>query len=196
MTQLTSLLDRRPVIVAIAGPNGAGKTTFFESHLSAAGLRFVNADVLARSLEVSPYEASELAAAIRSDLIAQGESFIFETVFSDPVRDKLSFLKAAAAMGYSVVLCFIAIADVETSEQRVSMRVSQGGHDVPPEKLQARFPRTLRNLSLAIRELPGVLIFDNSDLRRPYRLVATFENGIASAGSNPIPAWLTDVISK
>jgi predicted ABC-type ATPase len=195
VTELTSLLDRRPVIIAIAGSNGAGKTTFFESHLSATGLRFVNADALARSLEMTAYEASELAAAIRSELVEQGESFIFETVFSDPVGDKLSYLKGAAAKGYSVVLCFIGIADVETSEQRVLMRVTQGGHDVPTEKLQARFPRTLRNLSVAIRELPHVLIFDNSDLRRPYRLVAMFENGIAIGKRNPIPAWLTTVIA-
>ena len=196
MMQLRSFLDRRPVIVVIAGPNGAGKTTFFESHLSATGLRFVNADVLARSLEMTAYEGSEVAAAIRSDLVEQGESFIFETVFSDPVGDKVVFLKEAAGRGYSVVLCFIGIANVATSEDRVLMRVSQGGHDVPPDKLQARFPRTLRNLSLAIQELPCVLIFDNSDLRRPYRLVATFENGMATEKRNPVPAWLSAVIPK
>jgi predicted ABC-type ATPase len=196
VTSLTSFLDRRPVIVVIAGSNGAGKTTFFEAYLSATGLRFVNADVLARSLEMAAYEASELAKAIRSELVEQGESFIFETVFSDPVGDKVSFLKEAAARGYTAVLCFIGIANVETSEQRVLMRASQGGHDVPPEKLQARFPRTLRNLSLAIRELPCVFIFDNSDLRRPYRLVATFEDGIPTSLKNPIPSWLSAVITK
>src|SRR4051794_16520603 len=45
--------DRRPILVAIAGPNGAGKTTFFHAHLAPAGLRFVNADVLADELAVS-----------------------------------------------------------------------------------------------------------------------------------------------
>ena len=39
--------DRRPILVAIAGPNGAGKTTYYHAHLASAGLRFVNADVLA-----------------------------------------------------------------------------------------------------------------------------------------------------
>jgi len=42
-----SLLDARPVVVALAGSNGAGKSTFFHSHLADAGLRFVNADDLA-----------------------------------------------------------------------------------------------------------------------------------------------------
>jgi len=43
-------LDQRPVIMALAGSNGAGKTTFYHAHFQPAGLRFVNADVLAREL--------------------------------------------------------------------------------------------------------------------------------------------------
>jgi ABC-type lipopolysaccharide export system ATPase subunit len=48
--------DRRPIIVAIAGPNGAGKTTFFHTNLARAGLRCVNADVLAAELAAEPYK--------------------------------------------------------------------------------------------------------------------------------------------
>lgn len=172
-------LDRRPIVIAIAGPNGAGKTTFFESHLKATGLRFLNADVVARELEVDAYEAARMLSALRTELVSQRESFIFETVFSDPVGDKLGFLKQAAESGYAVVLCFVGIASAETCEQRVAMRVSQGGHDVPPEKLVERFPRTLANLAVSIRELPCVLVFDNDDLNTPFRHVATYTNGQA-----------------
>lgn len=183
-------LDRRPIIVVIAGPNGAGKTTFFDSHLKATGLRFLNADVVARDLSVDAYEAAKLVSALRSELVGQRESFIFETVFSDPVGDKLGFLKQAAASGYTVVLCFVGIASPETSEQRVAMRVSQGGPDVPPEKLVERFPRTLANLAAAIRELPCVLVFDNDDLNFPYRHLATFANGQVTHLKEPVPVWL------
>ncbi len=34
------------------------------------------------------------------------------------------------------------------------------------------------NLKRAIKELPHVLIFDNSDLAKPYQLIAEFENGV------------------
>lgn len=183
-------LDRRPIIVAIAGSNGAGKTTFFEAHLKTTGLRFLNADVIARELEADPYEAARMISALRTELVNQRESFIFETVFSDPVGDKLGFLKQAAESGYAVVLCFVGISGPETSEQRVAMRVSQGGHDVPPEKLVERFPRTLANLATAIRELPCVLVFDNEDLRRPFRHLATFANGQVVEMSEPVSAWL------
>ena len=70
------------------------------------------------------------------------------------------------------------------------MRVSQGGHDVPTEKLIARFPRTLANLQTALRELPHVLIFDNDDLRTPFRQVAHFQNGQRVSLNPPLPKWL------
>ncbi len=170
-------LDRRPVIVAIAGSNGAGKTTFYQSHLAQVGLRFINADELAKDLKLEPYEAAAAASVLRSALVKRRESFIFETVFSDPVGDKVEFLEDAVKQGYEVVLIFIQIPDPDTSEQRVSMRVAQGGHDVPNEKLKSRFLRTLKNLDRAIESLPRVIVFNNADLRKPFVLVASYHNG-------------------
>src|SRR5213076_1886269 len=115
-------LDRRPIIVAIAGPNGAGKTTFFHTHLALAGLRFVNADVLAAELATEPYAAARLADALRRALVARGESFVFETVFSDPVGDKIAFLAEAVRYGDVVVLCYIGLSDPNQSVERVEMR--------------------------------------------------------------------------
>jgi predicted ABC-type ATPase len=187
---MTSPLDQRPLVVAVAGQNGSGKTTFYHAHLKPCGLRFINADILARELDLDPYAAARAADALRRELIKQRESFVFETVFSDPVGDKLLFLKNAANAGYTVVLCFVGVSGSEISEERVAMRVSQGGHDVPTEKLIARFPRTLANLKVAIRELPHVFVFDNDDLRMPFRQVAVFEQGRTLSLSKPLPKWL------
>ena len=188
------LLDARPIIIAIAGPNGAGKTTFFNAFLREAGLRFVNADEIACELGLNPYEAAKIANSLRCELVKQRESFVFETVFSDPVGDKVAFLKEAAAAGYSVVLCYIGISAAKVSEERVAMRISQGGHDVPAEKLATRFPRILANLQVAIKELPLVLVFDNDELNSPYRKVAEFQQGQRKMIGKPIPAWLKSAI--
>lgn len=83
----------------------------------------------------------------------------------------------AAQAGYTVILCFIGISGARVSEERVAMRVTQGGHDVPSEKLVACLPRIWVNLKIALRELPQVWVFDNDDLRTPSRLVAVFEGG-------------------
>ncbi len=172
-----SFLSSRPIVVALAGSNGAGKSTFFEVFLSNCGLRFVNADELAKQLAIGPYEAAEVAAAIRNALIAKKESFIFETEFSDPGGEKVEMLRRLTEQGYEVVLIFIQIEDAATSIQRVAMRVEQGGHDIPDEKLLARFDRTRRNLQRAIKALPTVLVFDNSNLADPYRHGATYRKG-------------------
>lgn len=191
---MTLPLDRRPIIVAIAGPNGAGKTTFYHAHLQAAGLRFVNADNIARELKLGAYEAARIADTLRLELVKQRESFVFETVFSDPVGDKLTFLREAADVGYTVVLCFIGTSGPEVCGQRVAMRVSQGGHDVPTEKLIARFPRTMANLKAALRKVPSVWVFDNDDLRTPFRLAAVFEKGKPVKLNKPVPKWLRALV--
>jgi len=172
-----AFLDQRPIIIALAGSNGAGKSTFFDAFLKDSGLRFVNADTIASACSLPAMDAAEIANAIRRELVHQRESFIFETVLSDPEGRKVSELAACRSLGYTVVLIFIRIDTADDSLQRVAMRVSQGGHDVPDDKLAARFPRTRKNLERAIAQLPHVLVFDNQDLTNPFRLVERFEDG-------------------
>jgi predicted ABC-type ATPase len=190
------VLDQRPILVALAGSNGAGKTTFYHTHLKPAGLRFLNADEVARELNINAYEAAAVIGELRQELVRQKESFVLETVFSDPVGDKLAFLKSAAHSGFTVVLCFIGMSGSAVSEQRVSMRVSQGGHDVPSDKLVSRFPRTLANLQAAMRELPHVLIFDNEDIAAPFRRIALIQSGRLIWSATPLPQWLHKLLSS
>lgn len=177
MSLTFDFLDRRPIIIALAGSNGAGKSTFYESYLADSCLRFVNADELSSSLGLLPYDAAELAASIRKELVSQRESFIFETVFSDPVGEKVDQLASYVVLGYTVVLIFIRIEGPDASIQRVAMRACQGGHDVPEEKLRARFARTQANLQRAIQRLPHVIVYSNEDLSKPYQFVAHYQNG-------------------
>jgi predicted ABC-type ATPase len=188
-----NLLDRRPLIVALAGPNGAGKTTFYHSHLQPTGLRLLTADVIAREMGLGDDAAVRVTTALREQLVRVRESFVLATVFPNPVGDKLAFLKEAVRSGYTVVVCYIGIDGPETSEQRVAMRVSQGGHDVPSDRLVSRFPRTLSNLQAAIAALPFVWVFDNQDLRRPFRRVGVFESGRPVFLAARPPEWLAAI---
>jgi len=186
-------LDRRPLVVALAGPNGAGKSTFYHAHLAPSGLRFVNADQLADQLRIGPYHAAELAGQIRMNLVARRESFVFETVFSDPVGDKLAFLKAAERNDCTVVLIFIGIAGPAVSQERVAMRVAKGGHDVPDEKLISRYGRTMENLRRALACLANVYVYDNSNLAAPYRRVVKVEDGELAVLA-AVPEWLAPLL--
>ena len=192
--RLEQFLNQRPIIVGIAGPNGAGKSSFFHIYLAEAALPFVNADVLAESLSLDAYTASRLADQLRRQFLERRESFVFETVFSDPVGDKLEFLKTAEKAGYAVLLIFIGISGFELSGDRVAIRVSQGGHDVPEEKLRERYPRILSNLKRALVEISNVWVYDHSDLEMGYQLVATRENGKEVKLHGPVPAWLKKLL--
>ncbi len=191
---MDDILSRRPIVVALAGPNGAGKSSFYRTYLQHSGLRFVNADVLALELGIDPYKAAQTADDVRRQLVAMRESFIFETVLSDPVGEKLNFLKEAEEAGYTALLLFIGIPTAQFSDMRVSIRVSKGGHDVPRDKLAERFPRILENLRKALVSLRNLRVYDNSSMKRPYRLVLKLQDGSAMELHSPTPDWLRPLL--
>ena len=85
---MSSPLDQRPILVALAGPNGAGKTTFYHSHLKAAGLRLVNADVVARELNIDAYQAARLTAAIVKNWSIKGKALCSKPYFLTRLETK------------------------------------------------------------------------------------------------------------
>jgi predicted ABC-type ATPase len=193
-----AVADERPVLVVLAGPNGAGKSTFFAEHLHGLGLLFVNADHIARLLrDAEPRlstpqlerRAFEEAERLRADLIDLRFAFCTETVFSDPVGAKLDFMHRARAAGFVVVLVFIGLASPALSVARVATRVARGGHDVPNDKLLARYPRTLKNLVASVTAVDRAFVFDNSSLGTPYRPVAIYADGRVSERFSPVPRW-------
>lgn len=179
-----------PLLVMLAGPNGGGKSTFFESHLQSLGLPFLNADTLAREIRLDAYGAADAIAMISDQFILRGESFVWESVLSDPVGEKVRALHEAAESGFDVTLIYIGIEDADLSRRRVATRVAAGGHDVPSEKLAARYRRSLDNLELAIKQLPRVRIYDNSSFHNPYRFLGEFRSGrLKERTGDPLPGW-------
>ena len=185
------------LIVILAGPNGAGKSTFYEEFLSSLSLPFINADRLAFDQLGRPANTDDeaLAAAKQAEirrhaLIKAKDSFIFETVLSDSKGAKIDFLRKAQARGYYIEAYFIGLSDPMLSQARVIQRVDIGGHDVPDEKLAARFPRTLENLRCLIDVADHLTLLDNSKADHPFRKIAVFERGQLRAYVPKPPAWI------
>ena len=111
--------------------------------------------------EIDSYMASALSDFVRQSLIQERISFTFETVMSSP--DKVYLLKKAREAGYRVYVYFVATADPEINVRRVAYRVSQGGHNVNPEKIRNRYFKSLDLLADAILVSNRAYIFDNSD---------------------------------
>lgn len=179
-----------PRLVVLAGPNGAGKSTYYRVYLKESGLMYLNADDIAAKLGLSVGESARTADAVRVELLDTGESFITETVFSDPVGAKLRFMRDAIAKGYDVTLIYIGLDSSELSEARVVQRVESGGHDVPSERLPRRYGQSLTNLRAAMDFVPIVRVFDNSNAEDPFRFVLQTKGALLMGQVAPLPSWL------
>ena len=146
--------------------------------LEPLGIRFVNADLIARDVfphdpEGHSYEAAKLAEAMRHRLLGERCSFCFETVFSHP--SKIDFMGKAKSLGYTVHLVFIHLGDPALNLARISQRVLEGGHGVPAHKVVSRIPRTLGFVKLALFLCDHGYVLDNSSHIEPFRLLATLD---------------------
>ena len=181
----------------LAGGNGAGKTTFYNLYLAKYGIKFVNADLIAKDIDPEntegfSYHAATLAAKIREDLISQGVSFCFETVFSH--ESKIDFIAQAKANGYKIILVYIHLFDSSLNEARVKQRVAEGGHDVPTEKIHARIPRTMKHIKTALSIVDEARILDNSSKDDPFRQIVVMRAGNYEAKVDPLPEWVRDLL--
>jgi predicted ABC-type ATPase len=179
-----------PLLVVFAGPNGAGKSTLRGYLFADSPIPFINADVIAEQRGIGAYEAAEIAEKERRRLFEARASFMFESVFSDPVGAKVAFLETTRAAGYHVIVHFVGLASPEHSLARVAQRVNEGGHDVPDEKIAARFPRVMANLTRMIGKVDDLSIFDNSSRQQPYRLLARFMGAELVQLSASLPDWI------
>lgn len=205
--KVTSRSTHEPYVVMIAGPNGSGKTRltqWLQSQGVAMG-EYINADDIAASL-VGSYEsrtkaAQQLADQKRLACINEGRSFTFETVMSHD--SKIEILIRAKAAGFFVQLFFIGTDDPMTNIERVALRVSEGGHSVPVDRIIARWHRSMELLGRAIAAADRAFIFDNSSTSRfgegpplvfTWRSVDEWEIRPSREGS--VPRWIEHYVLK
>lgn len=183
----------------LAGGNGAGKSTFFKHYLADYGIKLVNADLIAKEInpknpEKQSYDAATIAATIRSDLLSQGVSFCFETVFSH--ESKIDFIAQAKAMGYKIILVYIHLFDSSLNEARVHQRIKEGGHSVPADKIHSRIPRTMKHIKTALTIVDEAWIIDNSSERNRFRQMVVMKSGKYEIKVKPIPDWVKALLPK
>ena len=106
------------------------------------------------------YAVAVFADYLRVRLIEKGVDLSFETVFSH--ASKLSLMRMAKEAGYRVYLYYVCVASSEISKQRVALRVAQGGHGVPEDKIVERYERSLALLTDAIALSDRAYLFDNT----------------------------------
>ena len=117
--------------------------------------------------------AQLIARYLREALLRMGKRFSFETVFSH--ESNLDIMRRAIEKGYKVYLYFVSTESPEINKYRVKLRVAGGGHDVPENKIESRYHRSLSLLYDAAQIAYQAYFFDNSMDGEPYRLIAHFK---------------------
>ncbi len=153
----------------IAGCNGAGKTTASFAILPEIldCKEFVNADEIAKGL--SPFQPEKVAIEAGrimlnriDELFKNQENFAFETTLSTKTfKEKIKFAKEN---NYNITLIFFWLRNPELAKERVKTRVNEGGHNIPPDVIERRYIKGIKNLfEIYIGIVDQVLIFDNSE---------------------------------
>ena len=156
-------------IYIIAGCNGAGKTTASFTILPEIldCNEFVNADEIAKGLspfrpEKVAFEAGRIMLERIETLLKSNENFAFETTLATKIYKQK--LVQAKRNGFKVKLLFFWLPTIEMAINRVAIRVSEGGHNIPTDVIERRYSRGIENLfKIYLPLCDEWAVFDNSD---------------------------------
>lgn len=181
-------------MIMLAGPNGAGKSTIYE-HIVRHKFNapFINADKIQKE-ELSDqsmqgaYQAAKIAEQRRQHHLQNQQSFVSESTFSHP--SKLQLIEEAKQADFRIVLYHVHVNTPELSIARVAERVSQGGHNVPEEKIRARYQRNKVLIKQAVTGADVGFVYDNSALNQVPTLCLTFRHGRLIFQAKELPDWV------
>ncbi|MDP1586223.1 MAG: zeta toxin family protein [Prosthecobacter sp.] len=198
----------RPELWIIAGPNGAGKTTFVEIARSEAGLpehAFINPDAITLSylremgieswkdapadlLKTTFIRAANDAERLLQERVESGGIALIETVLS--TRKYCALVESVRELGGVFNLIYVALSSAELSGERVAIRKSRGGHDVPADKLLPRWRASLENLPWFAVRSDNLFFYDNSSSSRdePHVLLVSGAEQVLTLHGLPSPA--------
>ena len=171
---------KEKVVYIIAGCNGAGKTTASFTILPEIldCREFVNADEIAKGLspfqpEKVAFEAGRIMLERINILLQSEESFAFETTLATKTYKQK--LVGARAKGFSIKLLFFWLPSIEMAINRVAIRVSEGGHNIPSDIIARRYQRGIENLfKIYLPLCDSWMIFDNEAISK---IIAEKVNG-------------------
>ena len=156
--------EKKPEIIVFAGPNGSGKSTI--TKLAKVIEPYINADEIKRSNHCTDLEAAIMAEKLRESAVSLRHSFTFETVLS--TDRNLNLLQRAKSEGYFIRCIYVLTANPTINIYRVKSRAANGGHDVPEDKIRARYARCLALIPEIVKVSDILHMYDNSIT--PFRI--------------------------
>ncbi len=156
-----------PTLNILAGPNGAGKTTASQTLLPEVFNTdiFINADIIAAQLnpgnpESAAFSAGRIMLERIQETLAARKTFAIETTLA--TRTYLNLVKQARVSGYDIVLYFFYLPSADMAKERVKLRVSEGGHNIPPDVIERRYYSGIINFFQYILQVDRWYIYENT----------------------------------
>jgi predicted ABC-type ATPase len=180
-----------PTLSVIAGPNGSGKSTLTSSVWFAGGANLIDPDAIARRLESTQPALAAIPAAREAilrckALLAERESFALETTLAG--HGAISIMRQAKAGGYRTFLVYVSLGNPDLHIERVRLRVSRGGHDIPDSDIRWRYWRSLSRALEALHLVDEAVVLDNSGVH-PVRML-WFKGGEIVWRADTLPDWV------
>lgn len=191
------MIEAVPKLYIFAGPNGSGKSTLTEklyTDTDELPQLYINADEIKKKYNLTDLEAAQEADRQRKEALAQGESFTMETVMSMP--DKIDLMKDAKARGYEIHFFYVTTQDPRINVDRILYRHEEGGHFVPPDKVKARYKRSMKLLPQALQIVDTAKIFNNSFESPRLIIEKSKELGIVVHPQEPPSIWTKERIEN
>jgi predicted ABC-type ATPase len=114
----------------------------------------------AELLQSTFIEAADLVFARAKKLIESGNGLCVETVLSTAKYRPL--VEATLQQDGFFGLVYVAVRSPEVSAERIAARFEQGGHDVPTDRLAARWQRSLEQLPWFASRAHFMHVYDNT----------------------------------
>lgn len=183
-----------PWLILLAGPNGSGKSTLarqpdFASKVANVDGAFLNPDELAKT---APPDANPLIWSGRemhrlvTEFTESRKSFMVETTLSG--RNHFRTVETCKNAGYKLSFTFVFVSSLNLAKERVRLRVSLGGHNVPEVDQVRRYEKSLQNAAHMIKFADEAFVYRNDGIAG-HELIAMYENGISLQKSTKLN-WL------
>lgn len=192
----------RSIFWIVAGPNGSGKSSAYQGadiEAFARSVWIINPDLLAariQEVEGQSLRAANLQAVQRIEVWLDASIRAHQTVGVETVlsTDKYRRLVLdAKALRFEIRLTYVILDSPDRSVERVRLRVAKGGHDVPKDRIIARYSRSLEQLPWFLEQADQASIFDNSGASP--RLIGQKEKGTITLDNDAL-SQIIDAVKK
>ena len=180
-----------PVYYIFAGINGSGKTALYSVLKSDIDLgERVSIDDIVRGMgdwrdPLLQIKGARMAMSRLSELIDEKQTFHQETTL--PGEAIIRFAEKARREGFTIVLYYVGVDDLEIAIDRVHKRVEAGGHGISDNMIRKRFSEMLSCLCRLIPYCNEIYFYDNT---KSFRQIAIICDGETIDADMDIPEWM------